>query len=109
MLNLNFVCPILLRLLQDGDVECNPGPRNFAIAKSFQGSFHHGHVKFGETTGIQCKYNALFSLCWSTIKRVTAWKTWDMDYVLEKGDQLYKSVNVHTPLCMDELPQLANI
>ena len=33
MLNLNFACLKFLRLLQDCDVECNPGPRNFAIAK----------------------------------------------------------------------------
>ena len=29
----------------------------------------------------------------------------DMDYILEKGDELYKSLNVHTPLNIDELPQ----
>ena len=65
MLNLNFACLKLLRLLQDGDVECNPGPRNFAIAKMFEGSFHHGHAKFEETAGMQCTCNALFSLCWN--------------------------------------------
>ena len=54
-------------------------------------------------------YNALFSLCWSTIKRVSVWKTWDMDYILEKGDLLYKSLNVHTPLCIDELPRHVNV
>ena len=44
--NLNFACLKLLRLLQDGDVECNPGTRNFANAKVIQGSFHQGPVKF---------------------------------------------------------------
>ena len=29
-----------------------------------------------------------------------------MDYILEKGDQLYKSLNVHTPLCIYELPRM---
>ena len=44
----------------------------------------------------------------STIKRDTVvWKTLDMDYILEKGDQLYKSLNVHTPL--DKLPWHVNI
>ena len=32
-----------------------------------------------------------------------------MDYILEKGDLLYKSINVHTPLCTDELPRHVNI
>ena len=32
-----------------------------------------------------------------------------MDYILEKGDQLYNSLNVHTPLCIDELPRHVNI
>ena len=74
---------------------------------NIQGSFvRQGHAKFGETAGIHCTCNALFSLCWSTIKRVSVWKTWDIDYILEKGDQLYKSLNVYTPLCIDELPHM---
>ena len=36
-------------------------------------------------------------------------KTMDMDYILEKGDELYKSLNVHTPLNIDELPKHVNI
>ena len=108
-LNLNFACLKLLRLLEDGDIESNPGPRSFKIAKFVQGSFHQGHVKFGQTAGIQCACNALFALCWSTVKRVTIWKTMDMDYILEKGDELYKSLNMHIPLNIDELPQHVNI
>ena len=38
MLNLNFACLKLLRLLEDGDIESNPGPRSFDIAKIVQGS-----------------------------------------------------------------------
>ena len=33
----------------------------------------------------------------------------DMDYILEKDDELYKSLNVHTPLNIDDLPQHINI
>ena len=33
----------------------------------------------------------------------------DIDYFLEKGDELYKILNVHTPLNIDELPQHVNI
>ena len=108
MLNLNFAYLKLLRLLEDGDIAFYV-PRSFKITKFVQSSFHQGHVKFGETAGIQCAYNALFALCSSTLKRVTLWKTMDMDYILEKGDELYKSLNVHTPLNIDELPQHVNI
>ena len=76
MLNLNFACLKLLRLLEDDDIESNPGPRSFKIAKFVHGSFHQGHVKFVETAGIQCACNALFALCWSTVKRVTMEKQW---------------------------------
>ena len=109
MLNLNFACLKLLRLREDSDIESNPGPKSFHVAKIIEGSFHMGHVKFGETAGIQCACNALFSLCWSSVKRVTLWNTWDMDYILEKGDELYKSLNIFTPVNIDELPQHVNI
>ena len=54
MLNLNFSCLKLLRLPEDGDIESNPRPKSFQVAQIIHGSFHHGHVKFGETACIQC-------------------------------------------------------
>ena len=80
-LNLNFAL-----LLLDGDVESNPGPTTYTLLKVVQGSFPQGDPKFGQTAGIQCVCNSLFSLwlCWSPIKRVTVWTTYDLDYVLEK-------------------------
>ena len=83
MLNLIFASLKVLKWLEDGDIESNPGPGTFHIPKIIQGSFHQCPLKFGITAGIQCVCNALFSLCWSTVKHVTAWKTWDMDYILE--------------------------
>ena len=43
------------------------------------------------------------------MKRVTLWNTWDIDCILEKGDELYKCLNVKTPLNIDELLQHVNI
>ena len=70
-LNLNFDVLKLLKQLVDGDVESNPGPTTYDLLKVVQGSFHQGDPKFGQTAGIQCACNSLFSLCWSSIKRVT--------------------------------------
>ena len=107
-LNLNFSVLKLLKLLTDGDVESNPGP-TFRILKVIQGSFHQGHLKFGHTAGIQCACNSLYALCWSTIKRVSVWTTSDLDYVLENGDGLFKSINTNMALNVDELPVNVNI
>ena len=106
-LNLNFAVLKLLNLLVDGDVESNPGPgpTTYNLLKVVQGSFHQGNPKFGQTVGIQCACNSLFSLCWSSIKRVTVWTTYDLDYVLESGDQLYKSLKINNILSVDDLPR----
>ena len=70
----------------------NPNP----IQKSVLGSFHQGHAKFGDTAGTQCACNALFAICFSVVKRTTLWKSWDLDYILEQGDELFKKVNIST-------------
>ena len=75
------------------------------IQKAVLGSFHQGHEKFGDTAGIQCACNALFAICFSVIKKVTIWKIWDLDYILEQGDALFKKVNISRALSIDELPQ----
>ena len=103
-LNLNFAVLKLLKLLVDGDVESNPGPTTFNPLKVVQGSFHQGNPKFGNTAGIQCTCNSLFAICWSVIKRVTLWTTSDLDYILENGDSMYKSLNTDNILNVDDLP-----
>ena len=103
-LNLHFSVLKLLKLLADGDIESNPGP-SFNILKVIQGSFHQGNPKFGHTAGIQCACNSLYALCWSVIKRVSVWTTSDLDYFMEKGDCLFKSLNTNLTLNIDELPR----
>ena len=104
-LNVNVAVFKLLKLLVDGDIESNPGPNTYIIQKSVQGSFHQAHPKFGDTSGIQCACNSLFAICWSSIKRVSIWKSQDLDYVLEYGDALFKDVNILRPLSIEELPE----
>ena len=67
-LNMNFVIFKLLKLLIDGDIESNPGPCQYKLQKSIQGTFDQAHPKFGESSGIQCACNSLFTIYWSSIK-----------------------------------------
>eukprot|EP00111_Clytia_hemisphaerica_P020469 TCONS_00060303-protein len=72
-------------LLLSGDIELNPGPPQEEI-KSIQGSFHQGNSKFGETAGIQCSSNCFFAICYAQLRKLSLWKTHDLDYVLNQGD-----------------------
>ena len=99
ILNLNFSALKLLILLTDGDIKSNPRP-TFEILKLVQGPFHQGHSKFGHTAGVQCACNSLYALCWSTVKRVTVWTTRDLDYILENGDCLLKTLNSNHALTL---------
>ena len=90
-MNMSFLK--LSRLLTDGDIESNPGPA-YSIKKSVLGSFHQAHVKFGETAGIQCSCNALYSICFSIVKKVSLWKAFDLDYILDHGDAVFKTIHL---------------
>ena len=108
-LNINFALLKLLLLLVNGDVERNPGPTDYCIQKAVNGSFHQGHSKFGNTSGIQRSCNSLFAICWSSIMRVSLWKSWDLDFILEQGDAIFKNLNIGRPLSIEELPDVVFI
>eukprot|EP00111_Clytia_hemisphaerica_P017204 TCONS_00050917-protein len=74
-------------LLLSGDVELNPGP-------SVQGSFHQGHRRFGKTAGIQCSSNCFFAICYAQFRKLSLWKTHDLDYVLDQGDLNFKKLGI---------------
>ena len=77
-------------LLLSGDIELNPGPQE--EIKSIQGSFHQG--KFGETAGIQCSSNCFFAICYAQLRKLSLWKTHDLDYVLNQGDLNFKNLGI---------------
>ena len=68
----------MILLIQSGGIEINPGP----IQRVTRGSFHKGDQRFGQTAGTKCMCNALYSVGYSTIKKVRYWSTWDMDYTI---------------------------
>ena len=60
---------------------------------------------FGATAGIQCSCNALYAICWTTIKQIGYWNMCDLDYILiNKGDELFKQLNLMRYLDVDGLP-----
>ena len=61
--------------------------------------------KFGNTVGIQCACNALYAICFSIIKKIEIWKTWDLDYILDHGDAVFKMLNISRSLFVHELPK----
>ena len=61
------------------------------------------NLRYGGAAGIQCTSNVFLATCFSAIKSVSVWKSWDLDYIFEQGDQLIKSLNVNHPLTVDEL------
>ena len=88
-LNLHYSSVILINLTSEG-VEINPGPRPFPI-RSF--AWHHqgDNIRYGsDSAGKQCTPNAYFAITFSSIKRVSVWKCFDLDYLLERGDKIFK-------------------
>ena len=74
-----------------------------------QGHFHQGHLKFGVNTGKQCVANSLCAMMYSHIKELRHWTSYDMDLVLNTGDELYghltKSSTMNNDfLLINELP-----
>ena len=61
-------------------------------------------MKFGYSAGIQCMSNAFFAICFAVVKKVSTWKHFDLDFILEQGDRLFKSTGMMQPLAVDELP-----
>ena len=70
-----------------------------------QGSFNQNDPRFGDSAGIQCACNTLTSICWSVNRRVKIWKSFDLDYILIKGNEIFEAVNLNRSLYFDELPK----
>ena len=112
LLKLASFCSLLLHLvivlLLSGDVELNPGP--CTPTKSIKGSFHQGNPRFGNTAGSQCMCNAFWAICYSKIKCVCYWAQWDLDIILQHGNDLYKELGyLHEHLSFIELPNQINV
>ena len=74
------------------------------MKKAVLGTFHQGNSKYGTTAGIQCTSNAFIAICFSVVKRVSIWKSFDLDYILDESDKLMKLLEARGGLCIDQLP-----
>lgn len=71
---------LIFMLLLPGDVVTNPGV--VTVLKSVCSTFHQGNSSIiGDAAGSQCMGNALFSICWASMKSVNLWNTADLDYL----------------------------
>uniref|UniRef100_A0A7M5XKG6 Uncharacterized protein n=1 Tax=Clytia hemisphaerica TaxID=252671 RepID=A0A7M5XKG6_9CNID len=59
---------------------------------------------FGHTAGKQCAAITVFSVCWTNIRKINVWKDYDLDYILHKGDKVFKDTGINRPLYINKLP-----
>ena len=81
----------------------------FKMKKAVLGTFHQANPKSDTAAGIQCTNNAFIAICFSVVKRVSIWKSFDLDYLLDQGDKLMKLLEARGTLCIDQLPLSVDI
>ena len=79
---------------------------NMRFEKTIQGNFNQADEMFGISAGKQCAANTVFSVCWTKVRNVTIWKNYDLDYILHKGDRVFKETGINRSLYINELPKL---
>ena len=79
--------------------------RDYTIIKVVQATHHQGNVKYGTSRGIQYSYMPLMSINWTLFRSPGLWDKFDFDWVLGKGDQLFKFMGKFRYLGMEDLPQ----
>ena len=79
--------------------------RDYTIIKVVQATHHQGDVRYGISTGMQCSCMSLVSLRWTLFKSPALWDKFDLDWILGKGDQLFKFIGKFRYLGTEDLPQ----
>ena len=74
------------------------------ILKIIQATHHQGDIKYGMLRGIQCSCMSLMSVCWTLFKSESISDSFDLDYILQKEDLLFKSLNKYRYLGIENLP-----
>ena len=79
------------------------------IVNIVQATHHQGDSRYGASAGIQCSCMSLMAVCWNMFKSVARWDRYDLDRILQSGDQLFKSLNMFRVLGVDDLPARVSI
>ena len=77
---------------------------SYYIDKYVQGSYCQSHPEYGHTAGIQWACNALLAACWAKVRNITYWSSFDLEHVLDLGDDLYKHLGLSRYLDVTDLP-----
>ena len=77
---------------------------SYYIDKYVQGSYSQSHPKYGYTAGIQRACNGLLATCWAKVQNIAYWSSFDLDHVLDLGDDLYKHLGLNRYLDVSDLP-----
>ena len=79
--------------------------RDYTIIKLVQETQYRGDVRYGASLGIQCSCMSLVSVIWTLFKSPGLWDKYDLDSILDKGDQLFKLIGKFRYFGMKNLPQ----
>ena len=64
---------------------------------------------FGSSANKQGATNSLFSICWTIVRNINIWKDFDLDYILHKGDIIFKDTGSSHALQFNELPKKVHV
>ena len=79
------------------------------IVNIVQATHHQGDSRYGASESIQCSCMSLMAVCWNMFKSVARWDGYDLDRILQSGDQLFKSLNMFRVLGVDDFPARISI
>ena len=75
-----------------------------SCVKISKGNFNQEMLHFfGDPSCKQCACNALISVYWSVVRKVSIWKSYDVGNILIEGGKIYKFLNKDDFLRAEEL------
>ena len=80
--------------------------RDHTVIEVVRATHHQGSVKYGVSRGIQCSRMCLTSVSWMCLFRSPVhWNKFDLDDILGKRSQLFKSLSKFRYPGIEDLPQ----
>ena len=79
--------------------------RDYTIVRVVQATHHQGDVRYGASRGTECSCISLISVSWKLFKYPGLWNNFYLDYILGKGEYLFKFINKFRYLWMEDSPQ----